>query len=188
MYLDIIQTGGPIIIVILVVAAIGLFFFFERLITLTIIRSSLRKGTDNSFLDSLDSKIGRLRSGKIDEVAEFIGHETEKLHRNFRIISTCAAISPLLGLLGTTTGMIKIFNSIEKAENLKYVQDLSNGIGEALYTTIAGLIVAITLTVFLNILKEMITNIRHEITDEYIGITESNKGNPGSGKKPTGII
>lgn len=180
MYLDIIKTGGPVMIIILIVAAIGLFFFFERLITISIIRSSLRRGTDNAFLDSLDGKIGKLRSGKLDEIVEFVGHETERLHKNFRIISTCAAISTLLGLLGTTTGMIKIFNSIENTENLKYVKELSNGIGEALYTTIAGLVVAITLTVFLNILREMHTSVRHEITDEYLSSVGTNRNTPPS--------
>ncbi|MBP6983082.1 MAG: MotA/TolQ/ExbB proton channel family protein [Thermotogaceae bacterium] len=92
----------------------------------------------------------------------------ERLTRNFRFISTAATVAPLLGLLGTVTGMVKIFNSLDKTENLKYAGQLAMGIGEALYTTIAGLIVAITLTVLLNIIKEMITSIENELTDIYL--------------------
>ncbi len=167
-YMDIIKTGGPIIIVIFITAALGLFFFFERLIMLSSIKAGMRTGNENAFLSSLNSKINKTRSRNADEVQEIVGLHCEKLYKNFRIITTAATISPLLGLLGTTTGMIKIFNTIEQTEALKYADELATGIGEALYTTIAGLIVAITLTILLGFIKEMATGIRHDLTDYYV--------------------
>ncbi|MDN5359789.1 MAG: biopolymer transport protein ExbB [Thermotogaceae bacterium] len=167
-YLDIIKTGGPIIIVIFITAALGLFFFFERLIMLSTIKSGMRTGAENPFLSSLNSKINKTRSRNADEIQEIVGLHCEKLYKNFRIITTTATISPLLGLLGTTTGMIKIFNTIEQTEALKYADELATGIGEALYTTIAGLIVAIALTILLGFIKEMATGIRHDLTDYYV--------------------
>jgi len=167
-YLDIIKTGGPIIIVIFVTAAVGLFFFFERLIMLSSIKSCMKSGDENFFLSSLNSKINKTRSKNADEIQEIVGLHCEKLYKNFRIISTAATISPLLGLLGTTTGMIKIFNTIERTEGLKYADELAHGIGEALYTTIAGLIVAIALSILIGFIKEMATGIRHDLTDYYV--------------------
>ena len=166
-YMDIIRTGGPIIIVILITAGIGLFFFFERLINLSVIKGAVRSGGENAFLDELEKKTPSAKRG-VDEVHETVGLHCEKLYRNFRIITTAATISPLLGLLGTTTGMIKIFNTLENTERLQYAGKLAEGIGEALYTTIAGLIVAITLTILLGILKEMATGIRHDLIDHYV--------------------
>ncbi|HPE69794.1 MAG TPA: MotA/TolQ/ExbB proton channel family protein [Thermotogota bacterium] len=168
MYLDLLKTGGPVLTVILVLAGIGLFFFFERLITLTTIRNRIREGEDSHpFLSQMQRKLGSLRGARIDEQGELIEQQIDRLFKNFRIISTVAVVSPLLGLLGTTTGMIKIFNTIEKTENLKYVNELAMGIGEALYTTIGGLIVGIVLTILLNILKERVSTIRHMALDRY---------------------
>ncbi len=167
-YLDIIKTGGPIIIVILVTAAMGLFFFFERLIVLSSIKSSIKTGSENPFLETLNTRINKTRTKNADEVQEIVGLHCEKLYKRFRIITTATTISPLLGLLGTTTGMIKIFNTIEKSEGLKYADELARGIGEALYTTIAGLIVAIALSILIGFIKEMATGIRHDLTDYYV--------------------
>lgn len=169
MYLDIIKTGGPIFVVIFVIAAIGLFFFFERFLSLTVLKNSIRNDDESHpFLKRLSSRISGTRTVKIDEISEVIEIESVRLSKNFRIVSTAATVSPLLGLLGTTTGMIKIFNTIQKSENLKYVNELAAGIGEALYTTIAGLIVAIVLTILLSFLKEMLGTIKYELADKAL--------------------
>jgi biopolymer transport protein ExbB len=76
---------------------------------------------------------------KIEEVGR---REAASLERYINVIGTIAGISPLLGLLGTVSGMIKSFNII----SLQGVADpasLAGGISEALITTAAGLVVAI---------------------------------------------
>ncbi len=89
-----------------------------------------------------------------DQPKELIKEETEeaslyeipKLEKNLRGLATIAHVSPLLGLLGTVTGMVKCFKAIEKsAQELGSVNPavLAGGIWEALITTVAGLIVAI---------------------------------------------
>ncbi len=169
MYFDVISIGGPVLIIILAIAGFGLFFFVERLIVLASIKSAIHKGDDEqTFLIKIDRRISAQKGARADEIHEIISLMVERLTRNFRFISTTVTVAPLLGLLGTVTGMVKIFNSLDKAENLKYAGQLATGIGEALYTTIAGLIVAITLTVLLNVLKEMVTSIENELTDIYL--------------------
>jgi biopolymer transport protein ExbB len=65
-----------------------------------------------------------------------------ELERFLGTLGTIAAVSPLLGLLGTVTGMIQAFEAIS-AEGVGDPKVLASGIGTALITTAAGLIVAI---------------------------------------------
>jgi len=82
-------------------------------------------------------------------------HEVPRLEKNLGALATIAHITPLLGLLGTVTGMIRAFQIIEqKAVALMPVNpgDLAGGIWEALITTVAGLAVAIPTYVAYNFL------------------------------------
>jgi biopolymer transport protein ExbB len=69
-------------------------------------------------------------------------HVIHELERFLNTLGTIASISPLLGLLGTVTGIIKAFNAIQ-AGGMGDPRMLSGGIAEALVTTAAGLCVAI---------------------------------------------
>jgi biopolymer transport protein ExbB len=69
-------------------------------------------------------------------------HVVHELERFLNTLGTIASISPLLGLLGTVTGIIKAFNAIQ-AGGMGDPRMLSGGIAEALITTAAGLCVAI---------------------------------------------
>ena len=75
----------------------------------------------------------------IEEVANQVVHELE---RYLNTLGTVAAITPLLGLLGTVIGMIKVFTAIQ-LEGTGNTAVLAGGISEALITTAAGLTVAI---------------------------------------------
>lgn len=82
-------------------------------------------------------------------------HEVPRLERNLPVLATVAHVSPLLGLLGTVTGMVAAFQVIEsKASALNPVNpgDLASGIWEALLTTVFGLCVAIPTYVAYNYL------------------------------------
>jgi biopolymer transport protein ExbB len=86
-------------------------------------------------------------------------YEVPKLEKNLTALATIAHISPLLGLLGTVTGMVRCFQVIQaKATSFHHVSpgDLAGGIWEALLTTVAGLIVAIPTFVAYNYLVSRI--------------------------------
>lgn len=68
---------------------------------------------------------------------------TNGLRRYLRVLNGVATVAPLLGLLGTVTGMIRAFNNIATADALGRPELLARGISEALLTTAAGLTVAI---------------------------------------------
>jgi len=79
----------------------------------------------------------------VKEAVEDTGrHVVHELERFLNTLGTVAAVSPLLGLLGTVTGIINAFNAIT-SQGVGDPRVLSGGIGEALITTAAGLIVAI---------------------------------------------
>lgn len=74
-------------------------------------------------------------------------HVTVALERNLNTLGTIAAISPLIGLLGTVIGMIKVF-AVITAEGVGNPETLAGGISEALITTATGLVVAIPSLIF----------------------------------------
>lgn len=88
----------------------------------------------------VNSKHGRdIMKESIQEIGDHVIHDME---RYLSTLGTIAMIAPLLGLLGTVTGMIKVFDAIV----LKGAGDpavLAGGISEALITTVAGMMVAI---------------------------------------------
>jgi biopolymer transport protein ExbB len=77
-----------------------------------------------------------------DVLLETGRQEAVRLTRNLRVLETVAAVAPLLGLLGTVVGMIRVFGTISQTA-LGDPQLLSSGISEAMVTTAAGLIVGI---------------------------------------------
>jgi len=81
---------------------------------------------------------------ELKEVLDEVGRaEVYKMERRLVILDLVATVSPLLGLLGTVTGIIRTFNVIGALQGLGSPQDLSLGIAEALITTAAGLVIAI---------------------------------------------
>ena len=81
--------------------------------------------------------------------------ETSPYESRLNLLSSIISISPMLGLLGTVTGMITAFNSIA----LNGTGDagiLAKGISEALYTTAGGLFVAIPCMIFYNYFNKRI--------------------------------
>ena len=84
-----------------------------------------------------------------DVLQEAGRQEATRLTRRLGVLETVAAASPLLGLLGTVLGMIRVFATISAA-GLGNPETLSSGISEAMVTTAAGLIIGIPALVAYN--------------------------------------
>ena len=69
--------------------------------------------------------------------------EVPPLEDKLNLLATIAQIAPLMGLLGTVLGLIKIFSTLQNQQTLANIQDLSGGIWQALICTAAGLAVAV---------------------------------------------
>ena len=84
--------------------------------------------------------------------------EGAALERFLPILRTIATVAPLLGLLGTVTGMIKVFQTLSVV-GVSQAQDLSGGISEALLTTAAGLTVAIPTIILFHLFETRVEKI-----------------------------
>lgn len=92
----------------------------------------------------------------MQEVSE---REISKLHRKLEYLAFIASTSPMLGLLGTVTGMIRSFNEIAQTEGAARPSQLAGGISEALVTTCLGLIVAIPTMFFVAFFRRRIDSL-----------------------------
>jgi len=88
--------------------------------------------------------------------------EARVLERGLVVLETVAGIAPLLGLLGTVLGMIKVFDVIS-VQGLGQTQSLSGGISEALLTTVVGLSIAIPALIFYNYFTHKVDDLILEI-------------------------
>jgi biopolymer transport protein ExbB len=166
-YLEILAKGGPLVIPIAICSVVALAVFVERMLALRLDRifpprladavvdllkerqldaaMSLarqhRSPLSALILSCLESRdLGRAQAKeRMEEVGNI---QVGLLARYVSALSTVATVSPLLGLLGTVTGMIKVFKSVAAVDNPQ-ISQLAGGIWEALLTTVAGLAVAI---------------------------------------------
>jgi biopolymer transport protein ExbB len=99
------------------------------------------------------------------------------LERNIGVLLTIANLSPLLGLLGTVSGMIKTFNAISVYGVSSSSAPLAGGIAEALITTAAGLLVAIPTLVAYRFLIDKAQILVFEMEESSIRLVDTMEGN-----------
>jgi biopolymer transport protein ExbB len=117
----------------------------------------------------------------IEEVASQVVHEME---RYLNTLGTIAAITPLLGLLGTVIGMIKVFTAI-RLEGTGNANILAGGISEALITTAAGLTVAIPSLFFHRFFQRKVDELVIGMEQEALKLVEVLNGDRPSRNDPT---
>lgn len=110
---------------------------------------------------------GRPREEVREAIIDQGRQEARTLERGLVILETVAGIAPLLGLLGTVIGMIKVFRVITQ-QGLGQTQALSGGISEALLTTVVGLSIAIPALVAYNYFNHKVEDLVLEI-EKYSG-------------------
>ena len=100
--------------------------------------------------------IGRPEEEKLKILRRAGSRELEAGEKHLRILSVIGSTATLLGLLGTVTGMVQTFKTIEGAGGMADVTVLAGGIWEALLTTVFGLCVAIPTVVFFHYFESII--------------------------------
>lgn len=109
--------------------------------------------------------------GKIDEGFEEMNEsmletgeiESTKLHQKVGYLSLIANVAPMLGLLGTVSGMITTFNTLATSDVQPKPAELAGGIGVALGTTFLGLLVAIPMTIVFVFFRNRVVNVVVEV-------------------------
>ena len=101
---------------------------------------------------------------KLNAVARAAGRELQRYNRGLSLLDTAITLAPLLGLLGTVTGMIRSFSILGGTE-LGAPSAITGGIAEALIATAFGLGVAILALLPFNYLNAKLEEARHEVSD-----------------------
>ena len=149
-----IDKGGVIVYILIFLNIIGFTIILWKFFTLY--------KTDKIVLN-IENKIDKNNS-----VLAQIEYEVKKLESGLTTIKNIASISPLLGLLGTVIGVYISFEEIT-AKGLGDPTIFSNGIGIALITTIAGIIVAIPHQIAYNHFISVIDKIELKAKKELVG-------------------
>ncbi|MBU1098562.1 MAG: MotA/TolQ/ExbB proton channel family protein [Ignavibacteriae bacterium HGW-Ignavibacteriae-2] len=118
---------------------------------------------------------------RVREAIESAGkQEINKLEKGLSVLATISGAAPLLGFLGTVTGMISAFMRIEDLQGAANPSDLAGGIWEALLTTAFGLAVGIVAYMFYNFLVSMINKVvldMEVISTDVVDILEEVRSN-----------
>jgi len=174
---DLALKGGWIMAILGVLSIIAVYIFIERFLTIKKasqddkhFMNNIRDFIHDGRLDSAlalcrnnESPIARMIEkglirigrplGDINIAIENVGKlEVSRMEKNIAGLATIAGAAPMLGFLGTVTGMVTAFYDMSMAGNNIDIALLSNGIYQAMITTVGGLIVGILAYVFYNIL------------------------------------
>ena len=183
---DMALNGGWIMLVLALLLILAIYIFIERYLTLN---GALKGEADSLFMNTIrqyvhegnvdaardlskqtDSPLGRMiakgfsRLGRplpdIQAAIENEGKlEVANLEKRVSLVATVASLGPMLGFLGTVTGMITAFQDMAHAGNNIDIQLLATGIYQAMVTTVGGLIVGIIAYFLYNLLVTRINNV-----------------------------
>ena len=118
----------------------------------------------------LSSKHGRV--AMIDSIEQTAAQVVHDMERYLNALGTIAAITPLLGLLGTVVGMIRVFSEI-MLQGTGNASALAGGISEALITTAAGLTVAIPTYMFHRYFNRKVDSLVLSLEHESIKLVDA---------------
>ena len=191
--IDLLFKGGYMVLPIILLAIGGTYIFIERILT---IKEAAK--TPDGFMDNIKQLVltGKISEAKvlcaqtstpiakmiekgisrignplksIEVSIENVGKiEIYKLEKNLSILATISGAAPMIGFLGTVTGMIQAFMSIAQEEGAVSPKLLSSGIYEAMITTAAGLFVGILSYLAYNYLVTRVGKLIHKM--EYTSI------------------
>ena len=187
---DMALNGGWIMLVLVLLLVLALYIFIERYLTLN---GALKGQDDELFMEKIRqyvhegnveearrlaketaTPLGRMiskgfsRLGRplpdIQAAIENEGQlEVARLEKRVSYVATVASLGPMIGFLGTVTGMITAFQDMAYAGNNIDIQLLSTGIYEAMVTTVGGLIVGIVCYFLHNLLVSRINKVVFEL-------------------------
>ena len=176
-FLDLAMKGGWVLAILVILSIITVYIFVERFLTIgkaskedknfmNSIRDFIHEGridAAKTLAKNNDTPISRMigkglsRIGKnlsdINTAIENSGKlEVARLEKNVSALATISGAAPMLGFLGTVMGMIRVFYDMSMAGNNIDIALLSNGMFQAMVTTVAGLIVGIMAYVAYNVI------------------------------------
>jgi biopolymer transport protein ExbB len=195
--MDRLQAGGAVGKIILLLLAIGAGIAIFRGVKLAIIRQQIKaqlkqpSKPGNNPLGHILAVYNKEQSRSVEalelRLLEAIVDEQQGLEKGLSMLKLFAALAPMLGLLGTVTGMIETFQVITQFGNGD-PKVMAGGISMALVTTVLGLVAAMPLLLAHNILSSQAENIRMILEKQGISlVAEQAEKNDHSGIKNSGM-
>jgi biopolymer transport protein ExbB len=198
--LELLTKGGFMMLPLVLLSIVALYIFIERVMTINreaktppgftdSIRSkviggdingarALCKETDTPVARMIEKGLSRIGSPlkNIEVSIENVGKiEVYKLEKNLSFLATISGAAPMIGFLGTVTGMIQAFIAIAQEEGAVSPKLLSSGIYEAMITTAAGLVVGILAYLAYNYLVTRVQKLVHNMeysTIEFVDLLQ----------------
>ena len=162
---DMTLKGGWIMLVLACLLALAIYIAVERYL-------ALRQATNSPLARMVDKGLSRLGRPLSDIQAAIENEgklEVARLEKRVSLVATVASLGPMIGFLGTVTGMVTCFQDMAFAGNNIDISVLATGMYEAMVTTIGGLIVGIICYFLYNIL---VTRINKVVLDIEVRATE----------------
>ena len=183
--------GGIIMIPLLILSLVSIYIFIERWLALRKaatedatfmqkIKDYIHDGeiesatllcrkTDTPYARLIQkgiSRIGRPMNDVLVAIENVGNIEIANLGKGFTWLATTAAGAPMIGFLGTVTGMVKAFFALSTAGNNANITVLAGGIYEALVTTVAGLVVGIIALFAYNYLTARVNHVMNQLENK----------------------
>ncbi|MEE4661335.1 MAG: MotA/TolQ/ExbB proton channel family protein [Halieaceae bacterium] len=175
-----VEQGKAVGYAIIIVGIIGLLIVFERFLSVARVRRRIKSQLADLEHPDMNNPLGRVLNvyyenkhldletvkRKLDEV---VFKDVSDIRKGLPIIKVLAAVAPLMGLLGTVTGMIGTFQAI----TLFGTGDpklMAGGISQALITTVLGLLAAIPLLLTHSVLSNQVTATSKLIAEQSAGM------------------
>ena len=189
--MELFRHGGPIMWPILLVAFLAFTVVIERIIFLIRENACRQPKVVEKMLEQVEANnaeaalsvgtkskdyVARILTSVLkhsDEsrsnvFARAANEELSRYQQGMTVLETCITASPLLGLLGTVTGMMETFGALgEGGDIAASASRITGGVGEALIATACGLAIAIISLFPYNILTSKFEGAKHDIADAY---------------------
>ncbi|MBN58512.1 MotA/TolQ/ExbB proton channel family protein [Thalassolituus sp. UBA3500] len=174
-----IQQGGTIGYIIIALGGVGLLIALWRLAALLQISAGMRRQLSDKLAAKDDNALGRVMIASLGDrtdtellearLDEAVLRELPAIERGQSVIKLLAGIAPLMGLLGTVTGMIATFQAIT-AFGSGDAKLMAAGISQALITTVLGLVVAVPLLLLHSWVASRSRELVHILDEQSAGI------------------
>jgi biopolymer transport protein ExbB len=177
---DRINHGGIVGQIIIGLLVVGVLIGVVRGGALLLTNAKINKQLKSAETPTEDNALGRILSVYQQDsspnvealelrLLEAVMDEQQHLERGLSMIKLLAALAPMLGLLGTVTGMIETFQTITQFGNAD-PRVMAGGISMALITTVLGLIAAMPLLLIHNVLSSKAESVRNILEKQGIGL------------------
>ncbi|MEM8935380.1 MAG: MotA/TolQ/ExbB proton channel family protein [Pseudomonadota bacterium] len=160
---DFLQAGGNVLVIIMVTTAFMWALIIERLIYWTTAHAGSVKRADRAWSARSDHK-----SWYAHAVRErLISEATQDASRFNNVIRALVAVTPLLGLLGTVTGMVEVFD-VMATTGSSNARLMAAGISKATIPTMAGLVASLSGLIFINAFDRQVEKASHRVSDNLV--------------------